>query len=134
MRKQKIGKKITYILEKKEENFSLDHEAKEDRFFQRRSKDNPAEIKKEIKIKEKIEIAQNTAEKKDLFEKILIERIAANPKDIEAYERLGEYYMEIENWNYAKECFKQVLRLNPSSTNVRSKMRELERLLGKYPT
>lgn len=70
-------------------------------------------------------------EKKDLFEKILIERIAANPKDIEAYERLGEYYMDIENWNYAKECFKQVIKLSPGSIKARMKMRKLERLLGK---
>ena len=71
------------------------------------------------------------ASKKDLFEKILIDRIAANPKDIEAYERLGEYYLEIENWEYAKECFKQVLKLNPRNIGARSRMRKLERILGK---
>jgi len=70
-------------------------------------------------------------EKREIFEKILVERIAANPKDIEAYERLGEYYLEIENLNYSKECFKQVLKLNPQNRSVKNKMRKLERMLGK---
>jgi tetratricopeptide (TPR) repeat protein len=74
---------------------------------------------------------QDGVAKKDLFEKILIDRIATNPKDIEAYERLGEYYLEIESWGDAKECFKQVLKLNPRNMNVKIKMRKLERLLAK---
>jgi tetratricopeptide (TPR) repeat protein len=78
------------------------------------------------KVKPRIE-----KEKRDIFENILVERIAANPKDVEAYERLGEYYLEIENNNYAKECFKQVLKLNPQNENIKSKMRKLERMLGK---
>ena len=74
---------------------------------------------------------ENKIEKKNILEDILMERIAINPKDIEAYERLGEYYLEIENWNYAKECFKQVLKLNPRSIGIRNKMRKLERMLEK---
>ena len=74
---------------------------------------------------------EKKVEKKDLFEKILIDRIAGNPKDIEAYERLGEYYLEIESWNYAKECFKQVIKLNPRNIGARSRMRRLEKILGK---
>ncbi|MFA6159504.1 MAG: tetratricopeptide repeat protein [Parcubacteria group bacterium] len=83
------------------------------------------------KVEEKKEETESKIEKKDILEKILVERIATNPKDIEAYERLGEYYFEIENWNYAKECFKQVLKLNPRNIGIRSKMRKLERMLGK---
>jgi tetratricopeptide (TPR) repeat protein len=67
---------------------------------------------------------------KNKLEELLIERVAANPKDMEAYERLGEYYMEIENYADAKECFKQVLKLNPTNRNVRYKIKRLERLLG----
>lgn len=82
-------------------------------------------------LTEKPKKSKKPIEKKDLFEKILIERIAANPKDIEAYERLGEYYLEIENWNYAKECYKQVLKLNPRNIGARGRMRRLEKMLGK---
>lgn len=70
-------------------------------------------------------------EVKNQLEKVLIERIAANPKDMEAYERLGEYYFEIGNYNHAKECYKQVMKLNPSNIGVRSRMKRLERLLGR---
>lgn len=84
------------------------------------------------KMPEEVKTEEETRhEKKDILEKILVERIAANPKDIEAYERLGEYYFEIENWNYAKECFKQVLKMNPRNIGIRSKMRKLERMLSK---
>jgi len=91
----------------------------------------PAETLEETEMAVKKEESESKAEKKDLFEKILIDRIASNPKDIEAYERLGEYYLEIENWEYAKECFKQVIKLNPRSINARSRMRKLERILSK---
>jgi len=70
-------------------------------------------------------------EMKDRLEDLLIERIAANPKDIEAYERLGEYYMEIDSMNDAKECFKQVLKLDPKNRNVRYRMRRLETMMHK---
>lgn len=66
---------------------------------------------------------------KDRLEKLLIERIAVNPKDTEAYERLGEYYFEIRNYNYAKECFKQVIKLNPSNQDAKNRMKRLERIL-----
>lgn len=103
----------------------------EEVFFERRMPRNMSEIRTEIEVPKRDEVEQKTNEKKDLFEKILIERIAANPKDIEAYERLGEYYMEIESWNYAKECYKQVIKLNPGNSAVKMKMKKLERLLGK---
>ena len=58
-------------------------------------------------------------------------QVTVNPKDIEAYERLGEYYMEIKSYNDAKECFKQVIKLNPGNRNVKYKIRRLEYLLSK---
>ncbi|HCP09018.1 MAG TPA: hypothetical protein DIT25_04440 [Candidatus Moranbacteria bacterium] len=68
---------------------------------------------------------------RDRLEELLIERIAVNPKDIEAYERLGEYYMEIKSYNDAKECYKQVLKLNPTDRNSKYRMRRLENILAK---
>lgn len=74
---------------------------------------------------------EKKVETKDRLEKILIERIATNPKDTEAYERLGEYYFEISNWEHSKECFKQVIKLDPRNSVVKQRMRKLERLLSK---
>jgi tetratricopeptide (TPR) repeat protein len=78
---------------------------------------------------ENIVVSIKRPEIKDQFKQILIERIAINPKDLEAYERLGEYYYDIGNYNHAKECFKQVLKLDPRNNNVKFRMKNLERLL-----
>lgn len=81
-------------------------------------------------ISEKITPA-GSIETKNRLENLLIERIAVNPKDIEAYERLGEYYMEIKSYADAKECYKQVIKLDPTNRNVKYRMRRLENLLVK---
>ncbi len=66
---------------------------------------------------------------KDRLEDLLIDRIAANPRDIEAYERLGEYYMEIESYVDAKECFRQIVKLDPKNRSIKYKLRKLETLI-----
>ena len=81
-------------------------------------------------ISDRIVVPKRRREVKEHLEEILIERIAVNPKDVEAYERLGEYYFEIKNFEHAKVCFKQVIKLNPLNRSVRYKMKRLEKLLG----
>jgi len=80
-------------------------------------------------VSDRVVTPRARAEMKDRLEDLLIERIAANPKDTEAYERLGEYYMEIDSLNDAKECFKQVLKLDPKNRNVKYRMRRLETMM-----
>lgn len=96
-------------------------------------KKNEPEEEREVKpmISEKVVQPRVRTEIKDRLEELLIERIAINPKDIEAYERLGEYYMEIKSYMDAKECFKQVIKLNPSDRNAKYRMRRLENILAK---
>jgi len=91
------------------------------------------EEEKEVRpmLSEKITVPEPKAKVKGKLEEALIERIAINPKDVEAYERLGEYYLEIKNYEDAKECFRQVLKLNPANRNVKYKIRRLEYLLSK---
>jgi tetratricopeptide (TPR) repeat protein len=79
-------------------------------------------------VSEKIVAPKRTLIRAKL-ERVLIDRIASNPKDIEAYERLGEYYFEIGQLDHSKECFKQVIRLDSNSSNAKAKMRRLETLL-----
>jgi tetratricopeptide (TPR) repeat protein len=81
-------------------------------------------------VSDHVVVPKRRRETKSRLEELLIERIAANPKDIEAYERLGEYYLEVKNLEHSKECFKQVLRLNPANHNARYKIRKLEKILG----
>jgi len=82
-------------------------------------------------ISEKVVKPKIQAEIRSRLEELLIERVASNPRDIEAYERLGEYYLEMESFEFAKECFKQILKLNPSNRNAKYKIRRLENLLSK---
>ena len=73
----------------------------------------------------------NGNQSKEQLEAILIERIVTNPKDVEAYERLGDYYLEQESLMDAKECYRQVLKLSPVNRLVKIKIRRLERVLEK---
>ncbi|KKP93042.1 MAG: hypothetical protein US25_C0030G0013 [Candidatus Moranbacteria bacterium GW2011_GWE1_36_7] len=66
---------------------------------------------------------------KNKLEDVLIKRIAINPKDIEAYERLGDYYLESENLHDSLECFKQVLKLSPVHHKAKMRIRRLERII-----
>lgn len=65
------------------------------------------------------------------LEDILIRRIAINPKDIEAYERLGDYYSEQSNLPDALECYKQVLKLSPIHYKAKAKIRSIEKMIGR---
>lgn len=82
-------------------------------------------------ISEKVVKPRIQSEIKSRLEELLIERVASNPRDIEAYERLGEYYLEMESFEFAKECYKQILKLNPANRNAKYKIRRLENLLSK---
>jgi tetratricopeptide (TPR) repeat protein len=66
---------------------------------------------------------------KNKLEDALIKRIAINPRDIEAYERLGDYYLESNNLQDSLECFRQVLRLSPSHQKARLRIRRLEKAM-----
>jgi len=59
-------------------------------------------------------------------EEALIHRIAENPKDIEAYRELGDYYMSVGNIKDAKDSFKVVLKLRPRDLKAKSSLREIE--------
>ncbi|HBI16964.1 MAG TPA: hypothetical protein DDY52_02310 [Candidatus Moranbacteria bacterium] len=61
-------------------------------------------------------------ERKEELESILVERIASDPRDIEAYERLGDYYVSQENYVDAEACYKQVIKLNPQSISAKNKL------------
>ncbi len=70
-------------------------------------------------------------ESRNRLEEALVERIAANPADIEAYERLGDYYAERGSYDDALECFKQVLKLSPVHHKAKMRITRLEKMLGK---
>ncbi|MGK2849207.1 MAG: tetratricopeptide repeat protein [Minisyncoccota bacterium] len=77
-----------------------------------------------------ISLTQQRVSKQHLQEDDLIARIAINPKDLTAYESLGDYYFEQGNIKDAKECYRQVLKLSPVHRVVKIKIRRIERLLS----
>lgn len=89
------------------------------------------EIKTSPMVSRKVVLPEQGIVVKDRLEEALIERIATNPSDIEAYERLGDYYMDQENYEEALQCFGYVLKLSPMHRKARTRMRRLERMLGK---
>ncbi|MDH4330186.1 MAG: tetratricopeptide repeat protein [Candidatus Moranbacteria bacterium] len=64
-------------------------------------------------------------ERDDNLEKALVARIASDPRDIEAYEKLGAYYEERENYDDAMSCYKYVLKLNPRNKKAERKVVEI---------
>lgn len=60
-----------------------------------------------------------------LEEKRFIDLIARDPRDLEAYKQLGLLYLKQGDKEDAKNCFKQVLKLNPDDMEVISKMKEI---------
>jgi tetratricopeptide (TPR) repeat protein len=94
-------------------------------FYEAKEKEIPAKPM----ISQKVVLPEYLDDSKVQYEKILIERIAANPRDIEAYERLGDYYSEQENGKDSLECYKQVLKLSPINRKAKMHVKRLERVL-----
>ena len=93
----------------------------------------PARVEEERPmVSEKVAIPETSAKRKvgKVPEEELISRIATNPKDFEAYEALGDFYMDNGNIKDAKECYRQVLKLSPVQRMVKIKIRRLEKILS----
>ncbi len=116
------------LIEKIFQNINEKRKLKKDA---KRANEADAEKKERIEIfKQKAMISKEVTypeEKKEELENILIERIAIDPRDIEAYERLGDYYISQKNYKDAKECYRQVLKLNPRSVTIKKKLENLIR-------
>ncbi|NTU66999.1 MAG: tetratricopeptide repeat protein [Candidatus Moranbacteria bacterium] len=139
-RNDEIKKKDNDIIEKLNR-----YEARENSSPEERQKAGVMEMKKESSeeasmkpmLSDRVAVPNSGMRKKkeqeikEHLENLLIERIAMNPRDTEAYERLGEYYFEMENYEHAKDCFKQVVKLDPTNRSVKYKMKKLEVLLSR---
>ncbi len=66
----------------------------------------------------------------DAQEAFFVKQIEANPKSEEAYQQLGDYYMEMHKYEDARESYKYVLRINPRHKRAQEAMKNLDRVLG----
>ncbi len=58
-------------------------------------------------------------------EKMLIKRIAHNPRDAEAYDLLGQVYLVQNNLQDAAECFEQVVALEPQNLRAVEQLKKI---------
>lgn len=87
-------------------------------------------------FKQKIETITKEIEPLEMLnekEKELIDGIAKNPKDIEAYKELGFLYLKKKNFPDARSCFRQVLKFNQDETEIRKKLEEIVGLEEEKP-
>ncbi|NBP55228.1 tetratricopeptide repeat protein [bacterium] len=61
----------------------------------------------------------------EYMEKRYIDRIVANPKDIEAYKKLGDLYVDMRNYKDALEAFEYVLKLKPNDTMASRRVKDI---------
>jgi len=66
----------------------------------------------------------------DPAEAHLIQSVERDPQNSDGYERLGDFYMERQNFEDARECYKYVLRLDPRHRRAQEAMKNLDRVLG----
>jgi len=59
-------------------------------------------------------------------EKKLVDLITKEPRNIEAYRKLGFLYLKLDNKEDAKNCFREVLKIDPDDLEVISKLKELD--------
>ena len=61
-------------------------------------------------------------------EKMLIKRIAHNPRDAEAYDLLGQVYLVQNNLQDAAECFDQVVALDPKNLRAVEQLKKIDKI------
>lgn len=71
----------------------------------------------------------NDGEDRDVEEISLMKNIETDSQNSKKYECLGDYYMEHEKFEDARECYKYVLRLDPRHKRAQVAMRNLDRVL-----
>ncbi len=130
--------KITVVREEKEDSEEFDVFVKKISTREIEQKDEISLLEKEEEekpakpmISEEVTRPEVPSASRNKLEEVLIERIIARPRDLDAYEELGDLYFEQKNFQDAKNCYRQMLKVNPANRRVKIKMRRIERVIGK---
>lgn len=123
-RLQKSAKKEKKMLnEAEEKNGSLNNVTQG--IVADKSAEKIVSLRKKSMVSDKIE----NAEGRDPEEIALMREIERDPQNSKKYEKLGDYYMEHEQFEDARECYKYVLRLDPRHKRAQVAMKNLDRVL-----
>ena len=87
--------------------------------------ENVVSLRKKSMVSDKID----DGEERDIEEVSLMKEIENDSQNSKKYELLGDYYMEHEKFEDARECYKYVLRLDPRHKRAQVAMRNLDRVL-----
>ncbi len=79
-------------------------------------------------LKRRIEKSETMNEQIAEREKMLIKRITANPRDVEAYDLLGQVYLVQGNLNDAAECFQQVVAFDPHNLRAVEQLNKIKKI------
>lgn len=90
-----------------------------------RAAENIVTLRKRSMVSEKID----QSVQRDEEELTLMRVIEQYPHDSKGYENLGDYYMEREQFEDARDCYKYVLRLDPRHRRAQVAMKNLDRVL-----
>jgi len=135
---QKVSASASSRLPKPKEHLRMERKS-----IFRKKKEAPAEVKpadgivqrkkrsEEPMLRDRIAKPEKKKEMnlRDAYEETLIERIAEDPRDIGAYESLGDFYLNRKNFEDAQECYRQILKLNPAHRGARVRLERLEKIL-----
>lgn len=130
---QSIAKLVSNIRAKRAGRKPLEDSRIEDLIRKQAEKPEITEwVASEVVVKRKkveepvVRLKETPASENKVKEEALIHRIAENPKDVEAYRELGDYYLSVGNIKDAKDSFKMVLKLRPRDLKAKSSLREIE--------
>jgi len=82
---------------------------------------------KEVPSREGSEVEKN---KKKSKEKEYLELIGNNPKNTDAYWKLGILYSRKRNYKDALNCFKEVVKIKPNYEKAKNKVKDISEKLG----
>lgn len=92
------------------------------------SQDAPADAESTTTLQKRIEEGVSMEDQIAQREKMLIKRIAANPRDAEAYDLLGQVYLVQGNLQDAAECFGQVITFNPRNLRAVEQLNKIKKI------
>jgi tetratricopeptide (TPR) repeat protein len=91
-----------------------------EKYYQKKQKLIPASEDTELKIKKLLFEVEELIKENKLkeAEEKYIEIISLDPKNLPAYEGLGNLYLEEKNYDYARETFKHILKLKTDDVDA----------------
>ena len=112
---------------KREKTKTLKERKEEDKIFTKEEigeKTQAAKEDKQFSDFSNIEISKEAIKK---IENKLISEILEDPKNIEAYKKLGKVYYNQDKYRYAEECFKAAIKLGSGDRKIKDLLNECEK-------